>query len=303
LNLEEHPVLLHLLLFFFASLITAANAFFAKRWGFFTIPPHYRVSPFPLSFLNVLGAFIMFLTIQLFVAPLLVGFLMLSELGHFTQAKAFDLPTWEEGWINLLTILLTFFGLSIFYLFLNEKQKQMIWNRGDRVASPMWRNLLFGSFTWFFSYPFMIAVGQFVAALVAIKFPEVQIDQVVVKHLKNIALYPGLFWSMVATIVVIVPIIEEFMFRGLLQNWLVNKLGRLKGIGLTSLIFSLFHFSSAQGVSNFELIASLFVLSCFLGFIYERQRSLWAPIGLHATFNMISIGLIFLTQIKSSTAS
>jgi membrane protease YdiL (CAAX protease family) len=179
----------------------------------------------------------------------------------------------------------------------------MIWNRGDRVASPMWRNLLFGSFTWFFSYPFMIAVGQFVAALVAIKFPEVQIDQVVVKHLKNIALYPGLFWSMVATIVVIVPIIEEFMFRGLLQNWLVNKLGRLKGIGLTSLIFSLFHFSSAQGVSNFELIASLFVLSCFLGFIYERQRSLWAPIGLHATFNMISIGLIFLTQIKSSTAS
>ena len=58
---------------------------------------------------------------------------------------------------------------------------------------------------------------------------------------------------------------------------------------IASLIFAAFHFSTSQGLNNIELLVSLFVLSCFLGFLYERQESLLASMALHATFNAISI--------------
>ena len=52
--------------------------------------------------------------------------------------------------------------------------------------------------------------------------------------------------------------------------------------------FALFHFSSLQGVGNVSLILTLLVFGGFLGFIYERQSSLFASIGLHMTFNVAS---------------
>jgi uncharacterized protein len=68
----------------------------------------------------------------------------------------------------------------------------------------------------------------------------------------------------------------------------------LGSILLASLIFAFFHFSYSQGIDNIEVITSLFVFSCFLGFVYERQQSLWASVGLHALFNAISVVLIVL---------
>jgi membrane protease YdiL (CAAX protease family) len=105
--------------------------------------------------------------------------------------------------------------------------------------------------------------------------------------------FPWLFWSSVILIVTLVPFLEEVLFRGFLQTWLRRVVGVSGAIWLTALTFALFHFSTSQGADNVELISSLFVLGCFLSFLRERQRSLWAPIGLHAAFNAISILMIY----------
>ncbi|MEN9654812.1 MAG: hypothetical protein RL235_924, partial [Chlamydiota bacterium] len=41
--------------------------------------------------------------------------------------------------------------------------------------------------------------------------------------------------------------------------------------------------------ANIPIIAALFTFSLFLGYVYERQRALIAPMGLHAMFNGISV--------------
>jgi hypothetical protein len=89
-------------------------------------------------------------------------------------------------------------------------------------------------------------------------------------------------------VVIIAPIAEELLFRGTFQQYLRKFFSVKTSILLTAAIFACFHLSFSQGLGNFSLIPSLFIFSCFLGYIYERQGSLFASIGLHLAFNLAS---------------
>ncbi|PCI78652.1 hypothetical protein COB21_00280 [Candidatus Aerophobetes bacterium] len=91
------------------------------------------------------------------------------------------------------------------------------------------------------------------------------------------------------SIALISPIIEEVAFRGMLQNALKKRISTTFSILITSCLFSFLHLSIHAGISNLPLFFSLFTFSCLLGFLYERQRSLFAPIGLHIMFNSINL--------------
>ena len=143
--------------------------------------------------------------------------------------------------------------------------------------------------TWFIAYPIVSTVGQTLSFILYLFFDISPLEQTPVKALKTTFNDPLVFGFMAAIIVFLVPIIEELMFRGLMQTYLNNYFRRVPAIVLTAFVFALFHYSPEQGATNIEFIVTLFVLSCFLGFIYERQASLWAPIGLHVAFNGISV--------------
>ncbi len=238
---------------------------------------------------DVLKGFIVFCLAELIVVPALivVGF-------YVTTGQVVDLTSFSErakGWIHALIILGGFIGVWRVYFDLRKATRHQLW----RQTEVSWhRQLLVGIQGWLISYPFVMIFGQFMAIAVLVIFREPTVDQVAVRHLKSILSDPLLFAITAFEVIVLVPFTEEVLFRGLLQNWLKSKFGNVTGaITLTSFIFALFHFSSTQGITNIELLSSLFMLSCFLGFIYEKQRSLWASIGLHAFFNFISILLIF----------
>lgn len=93
---------------------------------------------------------------------------------------------------------------------------------------------------------------------------------------------PDALWYMVATgfiLAVIAPIAEEFLFRGLILNWLVAGFGFWKGIGLSSLIFGIFHLNFF-GAFLFAVVASL---------LYLKTGNLLVPILLHIFNNVIAI--------------
>jgi membrane protease YdiL (CAAX protease family) len=145
----------------------------------------------------------------------------------------------------------------------------------------------------------------------------------------------------VVTAVILAPIFEELVFRGLLQSWLVALLRRRTGplpspalegtpftvtpepytsgeiweaedgsfspaltskypaptqpsgpawlaIVLTSLVFAYVH------ASQWPAPIPLFVLALVIGKVYERTGSLIAAIFMHATFNGLSMLLLFL---------
>ncbi len=83
--------------------------------------------------------------------------------------------------------------------------------------------------------------------------------------------------------VVVASLVEELIFRGLLQSMVRSYLGRpWPAILLTSVLFATVH-------GNVTHWPALFVLSLGLGYAYEKSGSLLRPLFMHAMFNGISI--------------
>ncbi len=81
------------------------------------------------------------------------------------------------------------------------------------------------------------------------------------------------------------PIFEEFLFRGVLFKGLLNKLGGLKTVLITSFLFVLPHIQYDFSI----LIFILFPNALILGFSRLKTKSLTVPIILHCTNNIITL--------------
>ena len=87
--------------------------------------------------------------------------------------------------------------------------------------------------------------------------------------------------------VVLAPVTEEFIFRGLLYPFL-KQLGwpQLAGVGV-SLLFALIHFDVAT-------FLPLLLLALVLIWLYEKTDNLLAPITVHALFNASNLAMLVL---------
>ncbi|RJQ31351.1 MAG: CPBP family intramembrane metalloprotease [Actinobacteria bacterium] len=87
--------------------------------------------------------------------------------------------------------------------------------------------------------------------------------------------------------VVIAPIVEEMFFRGFLYQAIKSDYGISKAMWVSAIVFALFHFSMLVVLPLFILIGVM------LAFVYERYKSLWASIMLHAMNNFVSFLAIY----------
>ncbi len=99
---------------------------------------------------------------------------------------------------------------------------------------------------------------------------------------------------LVLAIVILAPLVEELIFRGLVMGHLLTKMRRPMAILLSSVIFGLIHLNMLQ-----ILYAAL--MGALLAFIYVRSQSIWAAIFAHAGFNLVGvIAQLFIDDIASA---
>lgn len=263
----------------------------AWRFGLFRYPSEEALPKEKIHWRQVLGAFTAFLAVEFILMPTLFFIWASINQGVFVDIGKVKLDTVTQGWLNLIGVVLAAVAIGTYCYFQEPRSVKSLWGMNQDVDGAI-RNFCIGSATWLIAYPCIGVVGQLIEIIGSFVHHGPHIDQVAVHHLKNVMNHPRLFWSMVVVIITVVPVLEELLFRGFLQTWLKGILGIKSAILITSVVFALLHFSGSQGFDNLELLVSLFVLSCFLGFIRERQHSLWASIGLHSTFNAISIVLL-----------
>ncbi len=84
------------------------------------------------------------------------------------------------------------------------------------------------------------------------------------------------------------PIIEELLFRGIVYNKIKEDYKPMKSIIISSIIFSLFHFSNPLNVLYAFMMSFMFI------YLYEKYKTLWAPILLHCIANTSTILIIYL---------
>jgi membrane protease YdiL (CAAX protease family) len=128
----------------------------------------------------------------------------------------------------------------------------------------------------------VIAVGKLIAG------PDFQMEQnegltVILQYEQWSLRILMIFFAMILT-----PVFEELLFRGLVQSYLRSLcLSPWQAIFIASVIFSLLH-----PLMHFP---ALLILSIAMGYAYEKSGSLLRPIFIHLFFNASTIAFALLT--------
>jgi uncharacterized protein len=277
----------HFMAFWFTLIFGLFTFSIAWLNGFFK-PFKASTLPYVTGF-EVLMGFILFVLTQVVFVPFLIEGIYYLFTGEVLLER--QLGSIPSGWISSLSILGGFLSVLVVYLRIPQERRQPIL---QQYPGKFLSNVKMGIIGWFISFPLVMAFNQIISILVLLIFKQSMVDQSAVRHLRGLLEHPFLFSLTTLEIVTLVPFTEELLFRGFLQSWLKRKLNSATiAIIFSSIVFALFHFSISQGISNIELLSALFLLSCFLGFLYEKQRSLWATVSMHAFFNLISVVMIF----------
>jgi membrane protease YdiL (CAAX protease family) len=100
---------------------------------------------------------------------------------------------------------------------------------------------------------------------------------------------PMVFLLLCLATLVLAPLLEECLYRGLVQTALLGVLGssqRWLVVLIAAGIFAAIH----VGAVTWHALPGLLVLGVILGYLYERTGSLWPGIVVHAGFNGFNVG-------------
>ena len=142
----------------------------------------------------------------------------------------------------------------------------------------------------------LVAGASLVSGLVAQAIQGKPVDTIAHETLQQMVESPVNTWLAVVAVqvVLITPVLEEVMYRGILQRTLVKlDLGRWTAILITATVFVAMH----GGVVPLHALPPLFVLAVGFGWVYERTGRLTAPIVMHVLFNAANLGLALRTGV------
>jgi membrane protease YdiL (CAAX protease family) len=236
---------------------------------------------------------VVFVIIVYYVSQILSGVVIsvFPGLKHWSQSQTVDWLNNSVGAQFAYILIAEGLAIGAVYLFLKR--------RGLGLASiglkrPRWGDLGYGVAAvpaYFLLYLLSIGVvSHFVKGL--------NVDQQQQIGFNNVH---GT-WPLVMTfisLVVLPPLAEEIMVRGLLYSSLKGVVKLLPAVILTSAIFAAAHLPEGGAVGPLYIAAlDTFVLSLVLIYLREKTGSLWASITLHAIKNGIAFVALFIIHVR-----
>ena len=82
-------------------------------------------------------------------------------------------------------------------------------------------------------------------------------------------------------LVILAPLVEELLFRGLIFNQLRQRYSSWATIVISAAIFAGFHL-------EFQVFIPLFILGLIIGKIYDKTGTIWTPIAFHMFNNLLA---------------
>lgn len=286
MQLAEQSLLLNeiksAVFFFLAALITSSIAYFK---GFYKLEKEQKIY---ISSSYALSVFFIYAFFYIVLGSIVGRFLK----GYITKDNSTGINVFFTISISLITLL-------VLYVYCLKKRKDItfpIIKTFSAHSKSVKYDMIFGSLFWFVVFPIVTFFSSIFDIFIYLLFKVKKIpDQTAIYFLKSTLSNPFYFLMALITIVILAPILEEFFFRGFLQNFFKKYFNRWTSILITSIIFAFVHFSNTQKLANITIVGSIFIFSFFLGYVYEKQKSLISAIFLHATFNAINVlNLIFI---------
>jgi len=265
------------------GLLSALLLFLGWRRGFFKLP--IKVWSPEVLLKHLIGAFLIYFTITFLITGITV---------YLFKDEIYKNYLGYSSWFNFIFACLIFICLALYLKWLPRDLCRAILRRPCETH-PLLEDVYSAFYAWIIAFPLVLFLSQALELILTEVFKlNLLPDQIAVKFLKSTFEKPLYFTITTLSIIVLAPLIEETLFRGFFQSFIRKHLGSKQAIFITSVCFAFFHYSASQGIGNISIIGSLFVLSLFLGFLYEKQGSLLAPITLHALFNSVSVFNLYL---------
>jgi membrane protease YdiL (CAAX protease family) len=193
--------------------------------------------------------------------------------------------------LTVLTSLLNFLCFAgVVYLF-GVRRGKLSW-AGIGLIPPkqLWQSVFGGALLAFVVNIFRIMV---VFALVLII--GVDLESLAMRgefFMTGLETWYGVILNLIG-IGVLVPIAEELFFRGLVYDWLRQKMPIWAAVVISSVLFGLGHFDS------WMMIVSTFIMGIALAIAYESTKSIWISIFIHIFTNAgVVVLMVFFTLLE-----
>ncbi|HOX39680.1 MAG TPA: CPBP family intramembrane metalloprotease [Candidatus Brocadiia bacterium] len=219
------------------------------------------------------------------IGPVL--FMLLGQVCVFGVLTSLRSDEWMEAHKALTLTIYTLSQLigiaaGLFWLVLWKKRAAHFLAL-DKFPAP--RKSFFYAAMFLITFPAAMALGE--AMKLAYRRFGLEVDmQDSIRTLLTIKFGGGLIW-LVFLCAVIVPAMEEIIFRGFFYAPLANGMGRFPAALIVSAVFAVLH-------GELGAIAPIFVLSLLLCFYYSHSGSLWLSIIGHSMFNAVNIVLLLI---------
>jgi membrane protease YdiL (CAAX protease family) len=106
------------------------------------------------------------------------------------------------------------------------------------------------------------------------------------------SLWPGAL-GMLLLVGLATPFCEEVLFRGVLYDWLRERMGVAGAVLLSAVLFGLAHLRTGIPVAVGAGVAGV-----ILALAFEYSGSLWAPITIHTVVNTTKVVVLYLTRAR-----
>jgi membrane protease YdiL (CAAX protease family) len=144
-------------------------------------------------------------------------------------------------------------------------------------------------------------VAGIVAAIVVVVLATVTNEDVVVPEQVVEGLHGFQLVVFALFAVVVAPITEEFVFRGLIYRSVRDRHGFAWGAIVSAMMFGAIHWPRGEAWPEaLALTIPLFVTGLGLAWVYERRKTLFSPIVGHAAFNLIAVAVIVFDALRPS---
>ena len=185
---------------------------------------------------------------------------------------------------QLVVATLFFQGATIVWVWRFVREHGMTWTEAFGLRNAGARAVALGVLAVIGFLP-MAGIFQHISVVLLDQMGIKAVEQSAVEALRHAGQGPGLLAFVLITVVV-APLGEELLFRGVLYPAIKHAgFPRLAWWG-TSLLFAVIHF-------NLPILLPLFLLSLLLVWLYEYTDNFLAPLTAHMLFNAANLVIFF----------
>ena len=229
---------------------------------------------------DVVGFFVMLLVMQM-AAGVVIGFyagFTAVASGKADQSTGFEFGPYELQSVALLSFV--FVGLWIWRVIRQQRHK-LTASRFLQPVPSMFDLVFFVIIGTVATLCLQVGINLFLTEVLGLNAVE---DTNPLRNLPEGGLTTLFVALMVLNVVILAPVFEELLFRGLIFHRLQDKYSPTTAMIISAALFALIHF-------DLKVFPALFTLGFIAAYAVHRTGSIMPAIGMHLLNNMIAISL------------